>query len=93
MRKRYVNVKTLPSRSKTILSGANGDVIRPKESEEPFWLEFLLLPTGSCLECQNRNIKAWHHTWHHTQFSRPLSRYQCPKGEGLKRKGAKAEEA
>ena len=88
MRKRYVNVKTLPSRSKTILSGANGDVIRPKESEEPFYLEFLLLPTGSCLECQNQNIKAWHHT----QFSPPLSRYQCPEGEGLKRKGAKAEE-
>ena len=45
MRKRYVNVKTLPSRSKTILSGANGDVIRPKESEEPFWLELARLPT------------------------------------------------
>jgi len=39
MRKRYVNLKTILSRSKTILSGDNGDVIKPKESEEPFWLE------------------------------------------------------
>jgi len=38
MRKRYVNLKTILSRSKTILSGVNGDVIKPKESEEPFWL-------------------------------------------------------
>ena len=45
MRKRYVNLKTILSRSKTILSGANGDVIMPKDSEEPFWLELARLPT------------------------------------------------
>jgi hypothetical protein len=39
MRKRYVNLKTIPSHSKTILSGDKGDVMMPKESEEPFWLE------------------------------------------------------
>jgi len=55
-------MKTLLSRSKTFLSGDNGNVIMPKESEEPFWLELVRLPTGSCLECQNQNIKAWHHT-------------------------------
>ncbi len=34
-------MKTILSRSKTILSGANGDVIMPKKCEEPFWLEFV----------------------------------------------------
>ena len=55
-------MKIILFRSKAILSGANGDVIKPKESEEPFWLELVRLPTGSYLECQNQNIKAWHHT-------------------------------
>jgi hypothetical protein len=36
MRKRHVNLKTILSRSKTILSGDNDDVIMPKKSEEPF---------------------------------------------------------
>ena len=44
-------MKTILSRSKTILSGANGDVMMPKEIEEPFWLEFVWLPTGPYLEC------------------------------------------
>ena len=36
MRKRYVNLKTILSRSQTFLSGENGDVIMPEESEELF---------------------------------------------------------
>ena len=67
MRKRHVNLKTIPSRSKAILSGDGGDTIKPKESEGLFWSELVRLPTGSCLECQNQNIKARHHTWHHPQ--------------------------
>jgi hypothetical protein len=35
------------SRSKTILSGANGDVIMSNERAEPFCLELVLYPTGS----------------------------------------------
>ena len=46
MRKRYVNLKSIRSRGKTILSGANGDVMMPKESEELFRLESVRLPTG-----------------------------------------------
>jgi len=56
-------MKIILSRSKTILSAANGDVIVSKAIEEPFWLEFVWLPTGSYLECQNQNCKAWHHTY------------------------------
>ena len=66
MRKRYVNLKTIPSRSKAILSEDNGDVMMSNERAEPFWLELVRLPTGSCLECQNQTIKARHHIWHHT---------------------------
>ncbi len=55
-------MKTILGRSKTILSGDNGDVMMPKESEEPFGLELVRLPTGTYLESQNQNIKAWHHT-------------------------------
>ncbi len=62
MRKRYVNLKRIATRSKAILSGDSGDVMMPQESEKPFWLDLVRLPTGSCLECQNQNIKAWHHT-------------------------------
>ena len=47
-------MKIILFRSKAILSGANGDVIKPKESEKPFWLELVRLPTGSYLECQNQ---------------------------------------
>ncbi len=53
MRKRYVNPKTIPSRSKVILSGDSGDVMMPKESEELFLSGLVGIPTGSCLECQN----------------------------------------
>jgi len=54
-------MKTILSRSKTILSGDDGDVVTPREGGEPFWLELVRLPTGTYLECQNQNIKAWHH--------------------------------
>ena len=40
-------MKIILSRSKTILSGDNGDVIMPKESGEPFWSELVRFPTGS----------------------------------------------
>ncbi len=62
IRKSYVNLKTIPTRSKAIRSGINGDVMMPKESEKLFWSELLRLPTGTHLECQSQNIKTWHHT-------------------------------
>ena len=46
MRKRYVNLKTIRSRSQTILSGENGDVIMPEEIEKLFRSELVRLPTG-----------------------------------------------
>ncbi len=67
MRKRYVNLKTIPSCSKTILSEDNGDVIKPKEIEELSWSELPRLPAGTYLECQEQNIIAWHHRWHRRQ--------------------------
>jgi hypothetical protein len=66
MRKRDVNLKTTFFRHKTILSGANGNVIISKGSEGPLWLELVRIPTGTCLERQNQNIKALHQTWHQT---------------------------
>jgi len=41
------SMKTIHSRSKTILSGDNGDVMVPKESKELFWSELVRLATGS----------------------------------------------
>ena len=47
IRKSYVNLKTIPTRSKAIRSGINGDVMMPKESEKLFWSEWVGIPTGS----------------------------------------------
>ena len=55
-------MKTILSRSKTILSGTTGDVVTARESEEPIWLESVRLPTGTYLEYQIQKIKARHHT-------------------------------
>jgi len=47
MSKRYVNLKTILSRSKAILLRDNGNVMMPEDGEELFWLDLVQLPTGS----------------------------------------------